>query len=331
MNSRDRITIDPSLAYHKDIIYMIWIIESYTVNLHHLAVFHAVAEEGSVSKGAQRLLVSQPAVSKQIRDFERSLKTALFDRLPRGLRLTEAGKMLAEHARRIFAATADAERALDELNGLVRGRLAVGASTTIGVYMLPDLFMRFRQAHPAIDISLALGTSDGIQELLLTGAIDIGLTEAPVASDSFESAMFMEDELVAIAPPGHALARKRKITAEMICREPFVVRETGSQSKSLVERTLADRGLSVRPTMSLGSTEAIKRAVAAGLGVAIVSRLTVGLEQKAGRLTIVRVADLRIRRPLYKVILRGSHASRSVAAFGSMLNAAARPATEKFN
>jgi len=292
----------------------------YIMNLNHLAVFHAVALEGNISKGAERLLISQPAVSKQIRDLERNLKTTLFDRLPRGVRLTKAGALLAEHARRVFAATADAQRALDELKGLHRGRLAIGASTTIGVYLLPELFVRFRRLHPGVELRLDIANSIGVESLLIDGVIDIGLSESPMTSAGLDATVFMEDELVAIAPVGHPLTRKRKTTAEMLCREPFVVRETGSQSKSMAERALVDLGLSVRPAMSLGSTEAIKRAVAAGVGVAIVSRLAIELESEAGRIAIVHVSNLRIRRPLYRVAMRGTHASTAVSAFDMLLN-----------
>jgi DNA-binding transcriptional LysR family regulator len=290
------------------------------MNLSHLAVFHAVATEGSVSRAAERLMVSQPAVSKQLRDFERSLGTPLFDRLPKGVRPTAAGELLAGYARRIFALEAEAGQALAELRGLRRGRLSVGASTTIGVYLLPEVFVRFRQAYPGIAMHLEIASSEVIRQRLADGAIDVGLTEGEVDADGgFESPIFMEDELVAIAPPGHPLTRRPDVPAADLCREPFVVRETGSGTKSLVERALAGRGLSVRPVMSLGSTEAIKRAVAAGVGVAIVSRLTVGLELQVGRLALVRLSDLTLRRPMHRVGLRGRHESRAVGEFMRLL------------
>src|ERR1700691_5629275 len=121
------------------------------LNLGHLAVFHAVAEEKSISRGAERLLVSQPAVSKQVRLLEQSVAATLLERTPRGVRLTEAGAILAGYARRIFAVQAEAIRALEELRGLQRGRLAIGASTTIGVYLLPEIFVEFRRPFPPIE------------------------------------------------------------------------------------------------------------------------------------------------------------------------------------
>jgi len=293
------------------------------MNFGHLAVFHAVAIEGSVSKGAERLLVSQPAISKQLKDFERKMGTPLFDRLPRGMRLTEAGALLARYAQRLFAIADEAERMMGELRGLRHGRLSVGASTTIGVYLLPEIFVRFRQVYPGVELNLEIANSEGVQDRLRRGVIDIGLTEIPAEGEDFNSTVFMEDELVAVAPVGHALAQRRSVTPEALCREPFVVRETGSATKSLAERALAERGLTVRPTMSLGNTEAIKRAVASGVGVAIISHLAIGLELRAKRLVKVRVSNLRIRRPLYRISLRGSNERRAVQAFIQMVDEAA--------
>lgn len=296
------------------------------INLAHLAVFHAVASEGSVSRGAERLMVSQPAVSKQLRQLERSLGASLFDRLPKGVRPTAAGELLADYARRIFALEAEAAKALAELRGLRRGSLSVGASTTIGVYLLPEVFVRYRRAYPDVHMHMEVANSEVIRRRLVEGAIDVGLTEGIVEGDELDSTVFLRDELVPIAAPGHPLARrKRPVPAATLCREPFVVRETGSGTKSVVERALAERGLSVTPVMSLGSTEAIKRAVAAGVGVAIVSRLTVQQELQLGRLVVLRVPDLPINRPLHRLTLRGRQPSQAVAAFMKMLAGALPP------
>jgi DNA-binding transcriptional LysR family regulator len=290
------------------------------VNLNHLAIFHAVVSEQSVSRAAERLLVSQPAISKQIRELERSLGVRLLDRLPRGVRPTEAGALLAGYAQRICAQAEDAGNALDELRGLRRGRLRVGASTTIGVYLLPELFVRFRQKFPGVQISLEIAPSDHLAARLAEGEIDLALTEGLIVHESLESAEFMQDELVAIAPAGHALARKRSVSMQQLCREPFVVRETGSGTQSLVERWLAERGMKVAPAMSLSNTEAIKRAVAAGVGVAIVSGMAVSLELQARRLALLRVSDLHIRRPVYRVVPRRTDQSHAVRALIAMLD-----------
>ena len=289
------------------------------MNRNHLALFHAVAEEGSFSRGAERLYISQPAVSKQIAEFEAALKTRLFDRLPQGVRLTAAGEVLAGYARRMAALEDEAARALAELQGLKRGRLVVGASMTIGVYLLPEVFGEFRRRYPGVELHLEIANTEAIQRQLVEGALDIGLTEGLAESPQLEAQVFLEDELVAIAPPDHPILREGPVTAARLCREPLVLREPGSGTRAVVERALAARGLSPRPVMSLGSTEAIKRAVAAGVGLAIVSRLTLSLELEVGRLAVAPLSDLILRRPLHCLRERGRTESRAVAAFRALL------------
>ena len=289
------------------------------MNFGHLAIFHAVLRSGSVSRAAEQLMISQPAVSKQLKELERSLGTALFDRLPKGMRPTPAGELLGEYASRIFSTAIEAGQALDELRGLRRGKLIVGASTTIGVYLLPEVFVAFRRKFPDVQLELEIANSDVILKRLEDGAIQLGLTEGVIASGSVQTSAFATDRLVAIAPCDHPLSRKRSIDAKTLCREPFIVRETGSGTKSVVERALIARGLSIQPAMSLGSTEAIKRAVAGGVGVAIVSELSIRLELEARRLVKLRVSDLEIERPLHRLMLPGRNETSVVAAFMAMI------------
>jgi len=289
------------------------------MNLNHLAIFHAVAREGSITLGAERLHISQPAVSKQLQELEKSLGTLLFDRLPRGVRLTETGELLESYARRLFGLEAEAKSALAEMRGLERGRLAVGASMTIGGYMLPDVLARFHQKYPGIDLRLEIANTEEVQQRLIEGTLDVGLTEGFLEHPELEAMVFREDELVVIAPPNHPLLSEAPVTAERLCQEPFVVREEGSGTRAVVERAFALRGLALQSAMSLGNIEAIKRAVAAGVGIAIVSALTVGLEVGAGRLAIVTVSDLAVRRPLHRLYLRGRHQGHAAIAFTAAL------------
>ena len=257
--------------------------------------------------------------SKQLQEFERSLGAPLFDRLPRGVRLTEAGELLADYARRLFGLEAEAEAALAELRGLERGRLSLGASLTIGGYLLPDVLARFHQKHPGIDVRLEIANTEEVQQRLLEGTLDVGLTEGFLEHPELEAVVFREDEMVVIVPPDHPLLAEAPVTAERVCQEPFLAREEGSGTRAVVERAFAERGLALRPVMSLGNIEAIKRAVAAGVGLAMVSALTVGLEQEASRLTVVAVSDLSVHRPLHRLHLRGKHQGRAVRAFTEVL------------
>jgi DNA-binding transcriptional LysR family regulator len=289
------------------------------VNLSHLAIFDAVANERSISRGAERLMISQPAVSKQIRLLEKSVGMALLERQPRGVRLTHAGELLADYARRIFALEAEATRTLEELQGLRAGRLAIGASTTIGVYLLPEVFVEFRRKFPTMEVRLDVSNSATVYQRLVEGAIDVGFTESPTELPELDVKEFARDELVAIAPRTHRLLRRRRVTAQMLCAEPFVVRSTGSDTKSFVERALAERGLSVNAAMSLGTTEAIKRAAAAGVGVAIVSHLSIALELKAKILAQVPISGLRLSRPLYRAQRKSAPPNSALTAFLELL------------
>jgi DNA-binding transcriptional LysR family regulator len=296
------------------------IIRSYTLNLNHLAVFHAVAETGSISHGAENLYISQPAVSKQLSDFEKSLGTRLFDRLPRGVRLTESGELLLTYSRHIFALETEAECALAELESLERGKLSIGASTTIGDYLLPGALAQFHARHPGVTLQMEIANTERIQRRLQEGSMDVGFTEGFVESEDLERDVFMEDELVAIASPKNPIAKLGPISLKRLCKEPFILREAGSGTRAVLERELQTRGASIESAaMSLGSTEAIKHAVADGIGVAIVSRLTTGYETASRRLQIIPIEGCIIRRPLHCLHLRGRHRGKAEKAFLQLL------------
>jgi DNA-binding transcriptional LysR family regulator len=294
------------------------------LNFTELRSFQAVAEAGSVGGGAETLLVSQPAVSKQIKQLERSLGVIVFERTARGVRLTDAGELLATYTRRIFALTAEAEQAIDDLKGLRRGTLAIGASPMLGTYFLPEVLVRFRRRFPAIALSLEIENAGVLQRRLSDGLLDCGYSEVPPQRPDITGDVFFRDRLIAIAAPKHPLARSRAVTLRRLCAEPFIVRETGSTTKSLVERALTDRGLTITAALSLGSTEAIKHAVASGIGVAIVSSLAVQRDIAARRLIRLPVRNLSIARPLYHLRVHNRRESKSAHAFACLVRDSAR-------
>ncbi len=291
------------------------------MNRNHLALFQAVAQAGSISRGATSARVSQTAVSKQIAELEGALGVQLLERLPRGCRLTEAGRILADYAHRWRALERDAVRAIEEFRGLKRGRLAIGASLTIGGYLLPTVVAEFHRQFPDIELQLEIANTHRIQRALLEGAIEVGLTEGPLESEELESEVFFRDELVPIAPTGHPLLQKKIVTLREFCREPMLLREEGSGTRAVVEKALRRQGFKIKPLLSLASPEAIKNLVATGMGLAIVSRLIIGLEISTGSLGIISLKDLTIRRPLHLQRLRGRSASPAQAEFLKVLTA----------
>lgn len=289
------------------------------MNLNQLRVFAAVAANQSITRAARQLTISQPAVSKQLAELEEALGVVLFDRLPRGMRLTEAGELLEQHVVRILAEEEAAEAGLAALRGLARGRLRVGASTTIGSYLAPSMLGELHRLHPTIKLELVIGNTTAIHDALVEHRLDVGLTEGFVGNEQLEAEVIGSDELVVIVSPTHALRRRAPLAAADLASAPYLTREVGSGSRDVVDAALAELGVTVKPELSLGSTEALKNAVAAGLGYAIVSRLAVELELRFGVLTVLEVAQLRIERPLHLVQLRGRTPSRAVTRFVELL------------
>ena len=292
------------------------------ISRNHLALFRAVAEAGGFSRAAEVIHVSQPAISMQVAELEDNLGAPLFERLPRGVRLTLAGETLLVYAQRIAALEQEAERSMGELRGLKRGRLAVGASQTIGVYLLPELLGCYHKRNPGIELEATVANTEIIKNRLFDGTLDVGLTEGenPGGDQDLTATVFHEDELVAIAPVDHPLMSKSRLTVKVLCEQGMIVRESGSGTRAVIDKMLAKRGLSFkRVIMSLGSTEAIKRAVGAGLGLAIVSRLAVGRELATNELGVLTVRDLKLRRPLHRLTLRNRPLSVAAEAFFTLL------------
>jgi len=294
---------------------------SVAVNLNHLSIFQAVAAAESISRGAERLFISQSAVSKQLADFEQALGLKLFDRLPRGVRLTEPGRLLLGYANRLFAIEADAERALGDLRQLVRGRIIIGASRTIGSYLLPERLAAFRQQHPGVELELQVENTSTIERRLVGGEIDLGFTEGVVSDERLDYEIYAQDELVLIAHPAHPAALRAPLSVSDLEALPMLIHEVGSGTREVTEIALASRKVRIRPAMTLASSEAIKQTVAAGAGLAFLSSLSIQTELEARRLVVVPVRQLRIQRPLYLVRLRSATPGPSLQAFLDSLKA----------
>lgn len=288
------------------------------MNLHHLLIFAKVAEKRHFTQAAEELFISQPAVSKQMRELERTMGQPLFKQLGRQVYLTEAGEMLYGYARRIFALVDEAGAQLEEMRELEKGHLYIGASTTIGIYLLPAILGDYRSHYPKIELSLEIANADNIQERLLANEVEVGLVEGPVTHADLHHEVWRRDELVLIVGNAHPLARQENIHLEEILAEgpPFLLREQGSGTREVFEQALAGRGLAaIRPFMELGSTEAIKKAVIAGLGISFVSLHTIQLELQAGLLKRIELVDFTLERSLYLTYPRQKRLPRAVQKF----------------
>jgi DNA-binding transcriptional LysR family regulator len=274
-------------------------------SLQLLRVFVAVAHRQSFTRAAEQLGLTQPGVSKSIRELERQAGTRLVERIPTGVRLTEAGTVLLAHARAILAEERAAEDAMHALSGLGRGSLRIGASPTIATYLLPAFVHAFSVRHPAIELRLQTATSKAVAAALLARELDIGLAEAPVPEDArLRVVPWREDELVVIAAPSHALAPQAPIPLSALADELVVLRESGSGTRRTVLDLLAAHGVVPRRTLDADSVESIKRIVAAGLGVSIVSRAAIEDMLALRRLVVLDTTGERMTRPLNRLALR---------------------------
>jgi DNA-binding transcriptional LysR family regulator len=249
-----------------------------------LHTFHLVALHQSVSRAAERLGISQPAVTQQIRRLEHHLGVALFDRVGRRIVLTDAGQTLNASAQRIFHLVDGARDAMDSLAGLRSGQLRIGASRTAGEYYIAGLLDRFKQRYPGVTVSLSVGNSETILARVLDFSLHAGLVAGPAEDPSVISLPVIRDGMLAILSTGHPLSRRRTVGIRDLHRYPVILREPGSATRRVIERAFQALGLQVSPAMELESNEAIKRAVADGIGVGIMARAAVAEEIASGRL-----------------------------------------------
>ena len=274
------------------------------LNLHHLRLFAAVVDHGGFTRAARVLHLSQPAISKSLNELERQLHVTLLDRTGKSIVLTEAGKTLYARASELFGVERVAERELRELRGLKRGVLRVGASTTIATYLLPSYLGRFRLRHPGVRIRATGANTRAVLRALLEFRVDVALVEGPVSHPRVDVIPWLDDELVVIAHPNHPLLGER-VDVTALAEQQFLVREPGSGTREVSERALALHGVRLRNTMRVGGTEAMKQAVAAGLGLAIVSRAAAVDQLALNKISILPVDGLVIRRNFTQLELRG--------------------------
>jgi len=280
-----------------------------------LKVFRTVAQQLSFRKAAEHLFLTQPAVTLQIKALEEDLGVRLFNRDANRISLTAQGTLLLRFASRIAALAAEAEQRLSECDGQMSGELALGVSTTIAQYVLPWLIGAFLSEHPRVHFSLRSGNTSEIVQLVLDSKVAIGLIEGPARSRGVRSEPFMRDELVLLAAPEFPFER---LTGKQLLSESLLMREQGSGSRRVVEDALEKARLRLKSfanVIELDSTEAIKSAVEAGLGLGFASRWSVTKELELGTLKIAEVAGLNIVRHFSLVFRIGPEPHGPAGAF----------------
>jgi DNA-binding transcriptional LysR family regulator len=285
------------------------------VTLRQLRTFKTVADLKSFSLAAQQLRLSQPSVSYQVKELEEALGLPLLDRLGKRVHLTEAGSVLYSYARRTLDVLDEAGLALEEMRGIKRGNLRVGASTTVGIYLLPAALGAFKKLHPGLVISLEIGTRARVQEQVLNNELDLAVVGPALKDPDLVILPFVSDELVVVAPAGHKLAGRKGLALKDLEDQPFVMREPASGSRWSLEKAARKAGAKLNVAMELGSNGAIKHAVESGLGLAVLSRYACALELSSRRLVELDVRGFPIRRDWNIVHLRRRRLPASVLAF----------------
>jgi len=292
------------------------------VTLRQLRLLLALAEHGSVTAAARAEGVTQPALSQSLRALERRLGVTLATRSGRRLVLTGPAQTAVEYARRITRLTEEAESAMQEIAGLRRGALHIGASTVPGTYLLPGQLGAFRARHPEIQLGLRIGDTREVADWVRRGTVDFGVIGETHDKLGLAVTPFRRDELVIIAPTDHPLARRRSLDAEALAGEPLILREPGSSTRETFERALAAAGRAPTILFELGSTEAILQAVAAGLGASVVSELAVEGGHHSRRIRVRRATRLDLTRYLAVVVHPDARLSPAAALFMAQLRSA---------
>jgi DNA-binding transcriptional LysR family regulator len=291
------------------------------MTIRQLEVFLAIAHAQSFSRAAEHIHLSQPTLSEHMKELEEELGVPLFIRHSRSVSLTEPGRVFEDYATRVVATLAAGRHAIAELDGLKRGSLVIGASTTPGTYVLPARIAKFREEYPGIAVALRIGNSRAVQERVRDGEVDLAVIGGHVLGPSERCvAAGILDELQLIVPPNYPV-KDSSLTPARLARERLLIREEGSATRQATERALREAGITFRPTMELDHTETIKRAVMAGLGVAFVSRYAVEDEVRSGRLRVLPVQRMKIRRHFHVIHDQRRPLSASARAFITFLEA----------
>lgn len=293
------------------------------ISLRQLKVFEAVARHLNYTRAAEEFFLTQPAVSMQVKQLEEQLGLALFEQLGKRIHLTEAGQETLAYARTILQQLDELEAVLNRMKGMQGGRLRVSVATTAN-YFIPTLLGTFSRRFPDVTVSLDVTNRETLLSQLTENIVDLVIMGQPPTGLDVEAQAFMDNPLVVVAPLEHPLAKKKSIPLARLQEEIFLVRESGSGTRIAMERFFNERGMKLKTGMEVGSNEAIKQSVQAGLGLGLLSRATIEQELALKRLAVLDVADFPIMRHWYVVHRLGKRLSPVAQAFREFVLAEAK-------
>ena len=304
------------------------------MDLWQLNVFCKVIELKSFSKAGSAVYLSQPTVSSHIKDLEEGLGCKLIDRLPKEAVPTKAGELLYAYAKRLLSLRDEAETALADFQGTIKGSLKIGGSTIPGVYLLPRVVGAFVKQYPAVKISLALGDTGGIIDGILSGELELGVVGALSDEGAVNQELLFKDEMRLVVSAAHRWAKREEIDLEDLQKEPFIIRESGSGTRKSIQKSLEQNGFSIRKlnvTAEMGSTEAVLQAVKADAGVSILSKLAVSEDVRAGRLETLKIKGVDMTQRFFVTRLNKRSPSPLGKSFFDFLKTASSGKAADFN
>jgi DNA-binding transcriptional LysR family regulator len=282
------------------------------MDIRQLEMFRAVAEEGAFTRAAERLHVSQSAISRQLQLLEQELGTMLLRRTGRGVSLTAHGELLLSAANRINREIQDAVSQISDTLALQRGLLSLGGGMTVSLYILPKLLKKFRSLYRNVDLRITTGESDLLLKLLRTGQVDLALLTLPIVATDLQVQPVLKEEMVVVTSGNHPLTRIRTVEARNLRRYPFVLFEKGSNTRKVLDEFLLEEQSPVNVVMETENVEIIKAMVASGLGVTLLPYSAIAGELRTGRFAWARVRGRRLYRETGWVFPRSDYLPRSV-------------------
>lgn len=278
------------------------------ITLHQLQVFEAAARHCSFTRAAEELFLTQPTISMQVKQLSQAIGMPLFEQVGKRLYLTEAGRELLDTCRDIFERLSLLDMTVANMKGLKQGQLRLAVITT-AKYVVPRLLGPFCQRYPGIDVALKVTNHERVLERMATNADDLYIVSQPPENLDVQAYPFVENPLVVLAPRNHPLVHEKNIPLERIAEEPFIMREPGSGTRRVVQELFDRHGVSIKVKLEIGSNEAIKQAIAGGLGISVLSLHSLALEGTSGQLSILDVEHFPIARHWYVVYPTGKHLS----------------------
>lgn len=280
-----------------------------------MKVFVTVIEQKNFTRAAEILNISQPNVSLHIRNLENDLGTKLIHRSPKQVRITEAGEILYRHAKQILLHFEEAKHEINDLRHVVTGKLRVGASFTIGEYILPKVLAEYAGQFPLVDVQIIISNTEEVIEGVRSNQLDIGLIEGETNCHDIHIQSFMEDEMIVVVPSNHTLSQMRLIEKDMLQNQIWISREVGSGTRTYMDKFISELGLKIKRSFVFSSNQGVKEAVKAGLGIALLSRWTIDREIETNEIRALTLTNKKITRPFSFVKSKNSDESKAIKMF----------------